>query len=195
MNTNKRLEINSLKTIKDYLQQMYFFKYSTQKRNIAYLMQLREFLLEIHKTYTIDRGLESMFMYNIIRTNSDIIEGLLYCAIIEIEPVKYSKIKAIQLVNAAKSKQIISKEIASLLKNTINIRNDLHPCRQNKLHVKITPQMYDDSNLALDQVFASVSSFFNPNSSDENEICQYCYMNTNYGEQCLGCGKIIGYDS
>lgn len=76
----KPLEIPPLPKIEDLVwKKLAFFPYSTHLRNIAYLLQLREFFTELYSSYNINRGLAATYLMNLNRLDADIAEVLLFC--------------------------------------------------------------------------------------------------------------------
>lgn len=142
----KPFEIEPLSTVDEILKKLSFLRYSTQLRNLAYQIQLLEFLRSLHKNYKIDRGLQNIFVMQICYTSSIIIEHLLYCGIND--RIKLSKYKkASSLNNMAKKLSIIDKKTRFRLEEIIDIRNDLHPEKQKELHTKKIDESYIEKSI------------------------------------------------
>lgn len=133
----KSIEIEPLSTVKQILDRTGFLPYSTQLRNLAYQIQLFEFLRAIHKNYKIDRGLENIYTMQICYIASIIIEHLLFCGLLAsgIEFNSRHK-KATALNQKAKGLGMVSKELSRDIQDFIDIRNDFHPEKQSELHIK-----------------------------------------------------------
>ena len=105
----KILELNPLKTLEELQQDIDFVDYSTQRRNLAALLMLKDFFLKLEDNYLIDRGLAKLYKLNLLRLNVDVIEGLLYCALNQAGiSIKKSKPGAGDLVDLAGKKKLIS---------------------------------------------------------------------------------------
>jgi hypothetical protein len=150
--SKQRLSIEPLERIDDIVADLRFLSYSTPLRNTAYLIQLRQFLLGVAAGYIIDRGLGTIYAYNIVRLTSDIIEGLLFCAIqrsgIELKAQR-GNAKAAKLVQVAKTQGLISKATAKVAQRIIDHRNDLHPDKQAELHTKVEDSLFEDADAVL----------------------------------------------
>lgn len=164
MDNRKSLNIPPLDSIEVILTALQFLCYSTQKRNLAYLIQLRKLLMHIYNNYQIDRGLGTIFKYNLIRINCDIIESTLYCALTtkRINPHSKSKNypKLEHYINTAKRNNMISKRTSIQAKRVNNFRNDLHPSRQIKLHTSISHDDYILSNEAANNIIIDLYHYF-----------------------------------
>ena len=158
----RNLEIQQLKSIDTTLgTDLDFIEYSTQKRNLAYLLQLREFLLKVDANYVINRGLASIFHFNILRINSDIIESLLFCFLVQIKAKihKGRKAKIIRFINAAKTAGAITKNSAEKAEMVVNFRNKFHPIKQVDLHTKIDPKVFQLSNEVISELMQDIKHY------------------------------------
>lgn len=168
MDNRKPLSIPALDTIEVILQAIEFLEYSTQKRNLAYLIQLRRLLMLIYENYKIDRGLSKVFKYNLIRINCDIMESTLYCALttakIDPNPRTRSHPRLEQYINAAKRYNLILKTTAERAKKVNTFRNNLHPNRQLELHAKISEEDYLLSKKAANDIMENLFIYFNKQS-------------------------------
>jgi len=139
------LEIPSLRTVSDYRQQLIFLENGlnrTQIRNACQLLQLRQFMIYLANAYTINRGLGRVFLYNILRLEADICEGLLYSLQVKyLDQKPKNKVSLEPLINFAKTihepRPLLSRETKKELERLLIIRNNLHPTDQAELHTNL----------------------------------------------------------
>ncbi len=207
----KRLNINSLPLIENILKDFGFFNYSTQKRNLAYQIQLFYLFVEIYQKYNINRGLGNIFIYQICCTAASIIEGMLFCSIrqsgIDLNQQGRHK-KALGLINLAKSKGLINKDLAKRLQKIIDIRNDLHPERQKTLHAKeINDHYFEWVKDTIEKLKSQLENYFTSSNIEsrqrrigrkymgkdkflrDKDDCLYCQLIVKIGEVCPACGN------
>lgn len=153
----KKLQINQLLKIDEILDKLLLLEYSTQKRNLAYVIQLKQFFTEIESHYEINKGLAKMYKYNILRINADIIETLLYCACIQCGfKIPQGKGLAMKVINLAKTKGIILKSTAKRATKIIRYRNDLHPYEQTELLSKVSDIEFIEAEETVKLVYSEV---------------------------------------
>jgi hypothetical protein len=199
MRAKRQLLVPALPRIQDIVDSLGFLGYSTQLRNTAYLLQLREFLLSISQVYEIYGGLGVAYQYNILRITSDILEILLFCALTQKRLDLQNKrggARGTHLAQTAKKHNLITKPTAKTVERIVSHRNDLHPDRQVELHVKVDPVLFDETRDIVDTVVAELRQHFDAGadesaSFDEHEECPYCHagiLELEIGEVCPGCG-------
>ena len=142
----RSLGLPGLSTIKDILAAWGFLKYSTQKRNMAAWILYEEFLVYLHVTFDIDRGVEKLYRYNMLRVRSDIVEAALFRALTQQGFHIPKDAKARNLVDMAKKRGLISKNTAKLAIRIVDCRNNLHANKQQSLHIKVDPKLLDESD-------------------------------------------------
>lgn len=190
----------NLKKIEDIVRSdLAFLGYSTQLRNLAYLIQLRDYLQGIYDSYSIDRGLGKMYLYNLLRINADIIEAYMFCfgkrAGFEIRRGRVDG-KATKYINLLKSKGVLKKTLAKKLQTIINKRNDFHPARQVNLHVFVEQEILENSSAVVNElhdVFKGIlwDDLEAKFASDTETPCSFCSSGlVDFGDVCPYCHKV-----
>lgn len=164
MSSKLELKIGRLNTINEILDLIPFIGYSTQKRNLAYLIQLKQLLQQIYNNYEINKGLRTIYRYNMLRCSAYIIEALLFCAMRQIKgfEIQAGKGKAMKLINAAKGLGLIKKETAQKAKKVIDYRNNFHPDKQAELHTKIDMEIFDELGDSINILLNELKDYFWP---------------------------------
>jgi hypothetical protein len=105
-----------------------FLKYSTQKRNVAYLWQFLEFQKSLFDRYYTYGSVRKSMIRSIVLTTTNIIEYLLYASVRqEGREAKHSLRK---LINNAATFRLIDDNLKVQLHELRELRNRIHPDNQ-----------------------------------------------------------------
>jgi hypothetical protein len=171
------LMIDRLDTIEEILDTLPILNYSTQKRNLAHLIQLKQLLEQIFEHYEINRGLAIIYKYNLLKCKTDIIETLLYCVLKDRGfIVPKGKGKATKLIQIAKKFTVISKETANGALRMVDYRNDIHPDEQTELHAKVTREVFQDAESILSRMFGELKKYKVKEQYEQNFNDVHCSM-------------------
>lgn len=152
--------IPALKTIEQHRSGLLFLETNqniTQIRNVCYLLQTADFMRELNNNYNIRKGLWYMYLYNYLRIEADILEGLLYAFKVRQEGRRpQGKVSLEDLINFAKGTYepsvLLRKETRKGLDQILYFRNNLHPDKQNELHVKLVKHLVEPDRVSLTNV-------------------------------------------
>ena len=160
-----KLQINDLKKIDDIVQELRSsFSYSTQLRNVAYLIQLDEFLSQL--TGHLDKGMKVVYKHNLLRMRADILEGLLYCSLKDIDklpkPHNRKKPGLQAYANKAKGVGIISTNTHKQIAKICTGRDNFHPPKQEVLFTNeaVSDPIFRISDSILNITLANIKKYF-----------------------------------
>ncbi len=126
----KNLSIPCLSSINEILSEYDFLEYSTQKRNLAYLIQYVEFKVNILREYNIYGSVRASLLRGLIINIANIIEYLLYTSLRTSYSQELKSCKFPSLVGQARLSGLISRQLAGDLNKINTLRSHLHPSRQ-----------------------------------------------------------------
>jgi len=199
-----RLEIPRLKTVKELLADELRFiptgpkgsELSILRRNIAYQMQLLQFLIETYQHYNVYAAVESSVYRVAVITAGNLYENLLYvsCIIKKIEEVRQIRGFYPKLQLAHKNK-IISDNLREELNAIYKIRNTLHPQEQEDLDLyEFNQGVADRAGSALNDLLEELLINFGVAKPYEKpgvlKICEFCQAQVMY-DFCQNCGAVV----
>jgi len=130
MAEKKKLDIPAVKTIDEILSEFHFLEYSTRKRNLAYQVQYLDFQIKLLKEYVIYGSVLNSLLRNAVISITNIIEYLLFTCLRSEYGKDPKSHKFPSLIGQAKTRNMISKNLAGDLNKINDLRNNLHPSKQ-----------------------------------------------------------------
>ncbi|MFA6216416.1 MAG: hypothetical protein WDL87_02020 [Candidatus Omnitrophota bacterium] len=121
-----------LKTINQILTEYHFLEYSTRKRNLAYQIQYLDLKIGLLESGSYYGVIKSSLIRDLVINITNILEYLLFVSLRTLRGRDPENFRFPSLVGQAKRSGLISKDLARLLNEIVELRNNLHPSKQNK---------------------------------------------------------------
>jgi len=188
----KRIFTEALKTIKDNLSEFDFLEHSTRKRNLAYQLQYLDFNMQLLREYNLYGAIEAAILRHLVIHITNIIEYLLFVSLSKVYDKDPKNHKLPSLIGQAKNKGLIDKTLASNLNGVVEIRNKLHPSKQNE-ELDIKCFTYKEVHLCLlsmHNLRDQLRNFFSTkNVKVETNIVECPYEGQIGWDWCYYCGE------
>jgi hypothetical protein len=196
----EKLNIALLKTVQEHLSKLSFLKYSTHSRNLAYQLQLLDFISELLNSYDIYGGVKNSLIRQVVIIVTNIAEYLLFASLRQFYGSDPSSSGFPDLVGQAKRNGLLDKKLARALNEINDYRIKLHPSKQTaELDVKFfNEDKMELCHSILHMLVSALRGYFIPQAIQlETEAHQcnheaYHSMHFLNGEVCPYCGE-FGY--
>lgn len=189
-------DIPALITIQAILEsRLGFLNYSTQKRNLAYLLQFLEFQWHLFDRYRTYGSVRAMMLRQIVLTAANVIEYLLYVSVRQHGQKPGHVFK--NWINQAKNLRLIEDKLSEKLHEVRKWRNRLHPDSQ------LTQLDYNDFTdaqvheciLRLEELMRVLREHFRPEEvQTKTSHCPNPEFHTlvlSVGDVCPYCSEIV----
>jgi hypothetical protein len=193
----ERLNIAPLKTIQEHLSELSFLKYSTRARNLAYQLQLLDFIAELLTSYDIYGGVKNSLVRQVVIIVTNIAEYLLFASLRQFYGTDPDSSGFPDLVGQAKRNGLLDKKLAVELNKINDYRVKLHPSKQaTELDVKF----FDEEKMefcrsVLHALISTLRDYFIQQAMQVETEARQCdaevYHSTYFlnGEVCPYCGE------
>lgn len=190
------LDIAPLHTVERILNEdLGFLKYSTQKRNLAYLMQFLEFQKSLFDRYHTYGAVRKSMIRSIILTVTNIAEYLLYVSVRQTGRAAGHGVK--KLINQAADVQLIDDNLKGQLHDCRELRNRIHPDNQTEEldYASFEDDQVDECVALLSTLRRRLADLFQPGqvlTARTRCPCEaYHHLLLSDGDVCPYCGEII----
>lgn len=178
-------------------QRLGFLRYSTQKRNLAYLWQFLTFLKHLFDHWPRYGSVSPSMVRQIVLTTTNMIEYLLFIAIRQTGETPQGSVPP--MIGQAKRLGMIDRNLARRLNTVVdNWRNRLHPNRQGTeldFHF-FTEQRVSECISRVEELTSALRVHFRPNEvQTEASECYYADYHElifSPGQVCPLCGPMVG---
>ena len=198
--SKEKLNIAPLKTVQEHLSELSFLKYSTRSRNLAYQLQLLDFISELLTSYDIYGGVKNSLIRQVVIIVTNIAEYLLFVSLRQFYGSDPNPSGFPDLVGQAKRNGLLDKELAKSLNEINDYRVKLHPSKQtSELDVKFfNEEKMELCHSILHKLVSALRDYFNPQDiqiETEDRQCNCELYHSMYflgGQICPYCGE-FGY--